>query len=358
MLKKRFTSLFPKSVRKYGSKLVRQEESTKNNSEEMKSINNIINITELESRKENNKYINIIDLDNIHHINFLNHMYLDYYINEGRGGHIKQVINLFEKLIPIDNVNINNKINNEITNKYKNLKKILDISLHVVDLINDYDYKEFEDEIINILNIEKKILIPSGWIEKINKGHLITIYIEKIDTNKYDFVITNSGSGMDLFSNIKDLNNCPVCNMCKDLNENQIKEILHIIKISMNYKYDINKDEKILKIIKLIDIKENPDYIIDRDDYKKYKSEINENERKQLVDDNDLYQNVYKIIFKIMLKELIEKYPDKDINQLVPISKKDQNKIKKNLHCISQHDNYAYFEELLYKIIFFDKFQE
>ena len=88
------------------------------------------------------------------------------------------------------------------------------------------------------------------------------------------------------------------------------------------------------------------------------KYDLDENERKQLVDDNDLYQNVYKIIFKIMLKELIEKYPDKDINQLVPISKKDQNKIKKNLHRISHHDNYAYFEELLYKIIFFDKFQE
>ena len=88
------------------------------------------------------------------------------------------------------------------------------------------------------------------------------------------------------------------------------------------------------------------------------KYDLDENESKQLIDDNDLYQNVYKIIFKIMLKELIEKYPDKDINQLVPISKKDQNKIKKILHCIIQHDNYAYFEELLYKIIFFDKFQE
>jgi len=85
------------------------------------------------------------------------------------------------------------------------------------------------------------------------------------------------------------------------------------------------------------------------------KYDLEENERKQLVDDNDLYQNVYKIIFKIMLKELIEKYPDKDINQIVPISIKNQKKI---LNHIIQHDNYAYFEELLYKIIFFDKFQE
>jgi len=88
------------------------------------------------------------------------------------------------------------------------------------------------------------------------------------------------------------------------------------------------------------------------------KYDLEENERKQLIDDNDLYQNVYKIIFKIMLKELIEKYPDKNINQLVSISKKDQKKIKKILHHIIQHNNYAYFEELLYKIIFFDKFQE
>jgi hypothetical protein len=88
------------------------------------------------------------------------------------------------------------------------------------------------------------------------------------------------------------------------------------------------------------------------------KYDLEENERKQLVDDNDLYQNVYKIIFKIMLKELIEKYPDKDINKLVPISEKDKGEIEKILHRIIQHDNYAYFEELLYKIIFFDKFQE
>lgn len=88
------------------------------------------------------------------------------------------------------------------------------------------------------------------------------------------------------------------------------------------------------------------------------KYDLDENERNQLVDDNDLYQNVYKIIFKIMLKELIEKYPDKDINQLVPISEKDKEKIEQILHYIIQHDNYAYFEELLYKIIFFDKFQE
>jgi hypothetical protein len=46
------------------------------------------------------------------------------------------------------------------------------------------------------------------------------------------------------------------------------------------------------------------------------------------------------------------------INQLVPISKKDQKKIKKILHRIIQHPNYVYFEELLYKIIFNDKFQE
>jgi hypothetical protein len=59
-----------------------------------------------------------------------------------------------------------------------------------------------------------------------------------------------------------------------------------------------------------------------------------------------------------MLKELIEKYPDEDINQLVLISKKIRKKIKKILNHIIQHPNYAYFEELLYKIIFFDKFQE
>lgn len=88
------------------------------------------------------------------------------------------------------------------------------------------------------------------------------------------------------------------------------------------------------------------------------KYELEEYEQTQLANDNDLYQNVYKIIFKIMLKNLTTTYPDLDINQMVPISEKDQKKIKKILNEYIQHSNYAYFEELLYKIIFFDKFQE
>lgn len=39
--------------------------------------------------------------------------------------------------------------------------------------------------------------------------------------------------------------------------------------------------------------------------------------------DNDLHQNFYKIIFKIMLKNLTDQYPGVNINQIVPMSKED-----------------------------------
>jgi len=77
-----------------------------------------------------------------------------------------------------------------------------------------------------------------------------------------------------------------------------------------------------------------------------------------------LYQNLYKIIFKIMLKNLTEKYPDVDINQIVPIYKKNKKELNNYLkqYKIDSTDffihRYEYFEELLYKILFFNKFQE
>ena len=88
------------------------------------------------------------------------------------------------------------------------------------------------------------------------------------------------------------------------------------------------------------------------------KYELEEYEKIQLKNENDLYINLYKIILKIMLKNLIEKNPDININQLVPISKKNNKIIKIILKKYIQHNEYAYFEELLYKILFFDKFQE
>ena len=120
------------------------------------------------------------------------------------------------------------------------------------------------------------------------------------------------------------------------------------------------------KYIKILDKKVlTHGYILSAIDYgmvlhKKYileKWEIN-----ALKYDNDLHTNFYKIIFKIMLKNLINKYPD--INKKVPISDKDAKTLKPILENIKIDNskwiknNYDYFQELLYKILFFDKFQE
>ena len=79
---------------------------------------------------------------------------------------------------------------------------------------------------------------------------------------------------------------------------------------------------------------------------------------------NDLYNNFYKIVFKIMLKNMIEQYPDKNINELVPIADDDAQILEPYLKNIMVDNTeyvkkqYEYFQELLYKIVFFDKFQE
>lgn len=94
------------------------------------------------------------------------------------------------------------------------------------------------------------------------------------------------------------------------------------------------------------------------------KYQLEEYELNALKYDNYLHQSFYKIIFKIMLKNLIDKYPSININQIVPISKEDAKKLEPCLKNIlvddSKYikDSYDFFQELLYKIIFFDKFQE
>ena len=65
-----------------------------------------------------------------------------------------------------------------------------------------------------------------------------------------------------------------------------------------------------------------------------------------------------------MLKNLINKYPEININQIVTISKEDVETLGKYLKNIKIDnskwikDNYKYFEELLYKILYFYKFQD
>lgn len=127
----------------------------------------------------------------------------------------------------------------------------------------------------------------------------------------------------------------------------------------------IKTDDKYIKILDK-NIKTHG-YILQAIDFglvihKKYK--LDKHEKMFIKYDNDLYHTFYKIIFKIMLKNLIDKYPEVNINQIVSISK-DDNKIldeyikhfkkDKNKWCES---NYIYFQELLYKILFFDKFQD
>ena len=108
-------------------------------------------------------------------------------------------------------------------------------------------------------------------------------------------------------------------------------------------------------------------YILQAIDYgmvlhKKY--QLDESEKNALTYNNDLYRIFYKIIFKIMLKKLIERYPNININKKISISENDSKVLEPYLKNIKINNsdwvnkNYNYFQQLLYKIVFFDKFQD
>ena len=102
-------------------------------------------------------------------------------------------------------------------------------------------------------------------------------------------------------------------------------------------------------------------YILSAIDYgmvlhKKYI--LDETEKNELKHNNDLYLSFNRIIMRIMLRNLVSKYYlRKYINKIVLISDKDAKTLEPILENIKDN-NYNYFQEILYKIIFFDKFQE
>ena len=85
---------------------------------------------------------------------------------------------------------------------------------------------------------------------------------------------------------------------------------------------------------------------------------LSEQEQYSLKYNNDLRPSFDRIILRMMLKNLVSKYyPKKYINKIVSISDKDAETLEPILENM-KNDNYNYFQEILYKIIFFDKFQE
>jgi hypothetical protein len=95
-------------------------------------------------------------------------------------------------------------------------------------------------------------------------------------------------------------------------------------------------------------------YLLQAIDYGKVlhnKYIMKEEEKEYIKYKNDLELNFYRIIFKIMLKDI----DNKKITKIVPISKEDDNILNKFL--VNFEDN-TYFKKYLYKIIFFDKFQD
>ena len=99
-------------------------------------------------------------------------------------------------------------------------------------------------------------------------------------------------------------------------------------------------------------------YLLQAIDYGKVlhnKYIMKEEEKEYIKYKNDLELNFYRIIFKIMLKNINNKYPDIKITKLVPISREDDTILNKFL--VNFEDN-TYFKKYLYKILFFDKFQD
>ncbi len=92
------------------------------------------------------------------------------------------------------------------------------------------------------------------------------------------------------------------------------------------------------------------------------KYDLNDVEKNRLKYHNDLVRN-YRIIFKLMLKNLREKHTDIDIYKPVDITENQNEILKSYLKNIIKDDTtteknfYANLEKILYKIMFFDEYQ-
>ena len=224
-----------------------------------------------------------------------------------------------------------------------------------------YEYENKKCNYIHQLSEEKwKSIEQNKEIEKYYKELFASPFCSIKLTSIVDDMLHNIIYKLDDMKVIQDLF-IQVINIAYLINkEGYYHRDLHPKNIGVIYTKD--------KYIKILDRKVlTHGYILQAIDYgmvlhKKYILE--EWESNALKYENDMYQNFYKIIFKIMLKNLIKKYPDVDINKIVPISKKDSKILEPYLENIKvdnskwSNSNYEYFQELLYKIVFFDKFQE
>jgi shikimate kinase len=96
-------------------------------------------------------------------------------------------------------------------------------------------------------------------------------------------------------------------------------------------------------------------YILSAIDYgmvlhKKYI--LDETEKDKLEHNNDLYPSLNRIIMRIMLRNLVNKYYS-NIHKKVLITEEDTKKLD-----LENTKHFEYFQEILYKIVFFNKFQE
>ncbi len=77
---------------------------------------------------------------------------------------------------------------------------------------------------------------------------------------------------------------------------------------------------------------------------------------KKYKNDNDFYISFDKIILKIMLKKITEYYPNIDVSEPVVIDKKYSEKLKS--YNYAKNKQYKYFEQILYKIIYFEEYKQ
>jgi hypothetical protein len=104
-------------------------------------------------------------------------------------------------------------------------------------------------------------------------------------------------------------------------------------------------------------------YLLNAIDYNKVihkKYILSEYDQEKLKYNIDYYYIFKNIILKIMLKNMIEKYPEINIHQKVTISDEHDKILNKYVIYQDNLDLYLYnkYKEILYKILFFDTFQE
>ena len=213
--------------------------------------------------------------------NFIFHLLADYYVGENSGNTpMRSLLSFKDTLEHIQNSECKSFISDifDITQKicetFDDYQRILFKfqSAHTYKYSHEWNNPEIKEEITKYLRLEDihmekiynefnvverlsaifyddfftnrdHILLLSGYTNE-SGGHFISLYFNKIKADQYEFIIVNSGAGLENHGSKNHISNKKICILKNNINEKQVKFILfHHMLHNLHYNFPaVSKD--------------------------------------------------------------------------------------------------------------------